>query len=147
MIQPFNNKRRRTLWLKSKPSAESKTASSEIAPFKKRMSWKFCRISSDNADFNLDFNASFTASKSGAAYYAKIKTKIDELQSVNAFYRDKNSETLSHVLLFTRGIDLTNTTYNFLDLTAKGADENPETTQDRVRFHDEYNGAAKDCCA
>ena len=49
---------------------------------------------------------------------------------------------------YERGIDLMNTTYNFLDLTAKGRDENPEHTQDWVRYHDEYKSAAKDgCCA
>ena len=31
-----------------------------------------------------------------------------------------------------------NTTYNFLDLTAKGRDENPDSTQDWVRRHDRY---------
>jgi predicted dithiol-disulfide oxidoreductase (DUF899 family) len=34
---------------------------------------------------------------------------------------------------YARGIDLMNTTYNFLDLTAKGPDENPDATQDWVR--------------
>jgi len=31
-----------------------------------------------------------------------------------------------------------NTTYHFLDLTAKGRDENPEQTQDWVTYHDSY---------
>jgi predicted dithiol-disulfide oxidoreductase (DUF899 family) len=31
-----------------------------------------------------------------------------------------------------------NTIYNFLDLTPKGRDENPDRPQDWVRFHDEY---------
>jgi predicted dithiol-disulfide oxidoreductase (DUF899 family) len=30
-----------------------------------------------------------------------------------------------------------NTTYNFLDLTAKGRDKNPDRPQDWVRYHDE----------
>jgi predicted dithiol-disulfide oxidoreductase (DUF899 family) len=47
---------------------------------------------------------------------------------------------------YERGIDLMNTTYNFLDLTAKGRDENPEHTQDWVRYHDEYESASKDGC-
>jgi len=45
---------------------------------------------------------------------------------------------------YERGIDLMNTTYNFLDLTAKGRDENPDSPQDWVRYHDEYKGASKD---
>ncbi len=30
-----------------------------------------------------------------------------------------------------------NTSYNFLDLTAKGRDENPEHSQNWVRYHDQ----------
>ena len=39
-------------------------------------------------------------------------------------------------------IDLLNTTYNFLDLTAKGRDEDPEASQDWVRYHDRYEPGA-----
>jgi predicted dithiol-disulfide oxidoreductase (DUF899 family) len=46
-----------------------------------------------------------------------------------------------------RGIDLMNTAYNFLDLTAKGRDENPKHAQDWVRYLDDYKGRSKDCCA
>jgi predicted dithiol-disulfide oxidoreductase (DUF899 family) len=38
---------------------------------------------------------------------------------------------------------LMNTTYNVLDLTAKGRDENPERPQDWVRYHDKYRGASR----
>jgi predicted dithiol-disulfide oxidoreductase (DUF899 family) len=31
-----------------------------------------------------------------------------------------------------------NTTYNFVDLTAKGRDEKAGEAQDWVRYHDEY---------
>jgi predicted dithiol-disulfide oxidoreductase (DUF899 family) len=33
---------------------------------------------------------------------------------------------------------MVNTTYQFLDLMPKGRDENPESPQDWVRFHDRY---------
>jgi len=38
-----------------------------------------------------------------------------------------------------------NTTYNFPDLTAKGRDENSDSPQDWVRYHDQYKGASNDC--
>jgi predicted dithiol-disulfide oxidoreductase (DUF899 family) len=38
-----------------------------------------------------------------------------------------------------------NTTYNLLDLTAKGRNERPEASQEWVRYHDEYEGAARGC--
>ena len=114
----------------------------EIAPFKKRMGWKFKWLSSFGSDFNFDFNVSFTPAqiKSGRLpyNYGTWKMKIDELQGVSAFYMDRSGDIFHTYSSYARGIDLMNTTYNFLDLTAKGRDENPEQNQDWVRYHDKY---------
>ena len=116
----------------------------EIKPFKKRMGWRFKWLSSNQTDFNFDFNVSFTPEqiKSGALpyNYAEFKMKIDELQGVSAFYRDKQGGVYHTYSSYARGIDLLNTTYNFLDLTARGRDEHPNSPQDWVRYHDEYRG-------
>ena len=126
----------------------------EIEPFKKRMGWRFKWLSSFKTDFNFDFNVSFTPEqvKSGvlpynygeydATPYLHREMKIDEKQGVSAFYRDKNSNIYHTYSTYERGIDLMNTTYNFLDLTAKGRDENPDAAQDWVRYHDEYKDAS-----
>ena len=114
----------------------------EIEPFKKRMGWQFKWVSSFETDFNFDLNVSFTPEqrKSGKAIYnyRPLDMDIDEREGVSAFYRDKNGDIYHTYSSYERGIDLMNTTYNFLDLTAKGRDENPEHTQDWVRYHDEY---------
>ena len=114
----------------------------EIEPFKKRMGWRFKWVSSFNTDFNFDFNVSFTPEqiKSGRLpyNYGIFKMKIDELQGVSAFYKDKKGDVYHTYSSYARGIDLMNTTYNFLDLTAKGRDENPDSTQDWVRYKDKY---------
>src|SRR5882724_3102116 len=114
----------------------------EIAPFKKRMGWKFNWVSSADTDFNFDFHVSFTPEeiKSGILpyNYGKFKMEIDELQGVSAFYRDAKGDIYHTYSAYARGIDLLNTTYNFLDLTAKGRDENPESTQDWVTYRDKY---------
>lgn len=119
----------------------------EIAPFKKRMGWRFEWVSSNGTDFNFDFNVSFTPEqiRRGALpyNYGVQKMKIDELQGVSAFYKDKQGDIYHTYSSYARGIDLMNTTYNFLDLTAKGRDENPESSQDWVRYHDRYKGAPK----
>jgi predicted dithiol-disulfide oxidoreductase (DUF899 family) len=116
----------------------------EIEPFKKRMGWRFKWVSSFKTDFSFDFNVSFTPEqiKSGVLpyNYGKVKMKIDELQGVSAFYRDKNGDIYHTYSSYARGIDLMNTTYNFLDLTAKGRDEKPGAAQDWVRYHDKYKG-------
>jgi predicted dithiol-disulfide oxidoreductase (DUF899 family) len=124
----------------------------KIAGFKKRMGWRFKWVSSHGSDFNFDFNVSFTTDqlKSGTAIYnySPLDMNIDEREGVSAFYRDKNGDLYHTYSSYERGIDLMNTTYNFLDLTTKGRDENPEHSQDWVRYHDKYRGASKDCkCA
>jgi len=114
----------------------------EIEPFKKRMGWKFEWVSSFDTDFNFDFNVSFTPKqiKSGMLpyNYGKVKMEIDELQGVSAFFRDKKSGIYHTYSSYARGIDLMNTTYNFIDLTAKGRDEKPGAAQDWVRYKDKY---------
>jgi predicted dithiol-disulfide oxidoreductase (DUF899 family) len=121
----------------------SRAALTEIEPFKKRMGWRFKWVSSFGTDFNFDFNVSFTPAqiKSGTAIYnyRKLDMDIDEREGVSAFYRDANGEIYHTYSSYERGIDLMNTTYNFLDLTAKGRDENPDASQNWVRYHDQYN--------
>ncbi|HWW00282.1 MAG TPA: thioredoxin family protein [Candidatus Acidoferrum sp.] len=117
----------------------------EIQPFKKRMGWRFRWVSSNRTDFNLDFHVSFTPEqiRSGKLFYnyATLEMDIDEREGVSAFYRDNRGDVYHTYSSYARGIDLLNTTYNFLDLTAKGRDENPDQAQDWVRYHDRYKRA------
>ena len=118
----------------------------KILPFQKRMGWRFHWVSSHQNDFNLDWNVSFTPKqlKSGHVFYnyAKSDMGIDEREGVSAFYMDRDSDIFHTYSAFARGIDLLNTTYNFLDLTAKGRDEHPDHPQDWVRYHDKYKKTA-----
>jgi predicted dithiol-disulfide oxidoreductase (DUF899 family) len=114
----------------------------EIEPFKKRMGWKFKWVSSSDNDFNFDYHVSFTPEeiRSGTLFYNYGKTKmlIDEREGVSAFYQDRSGDVFHTYSAQARGIDMLNTTYHFLDLTAKGRDENPDRPQDWVRYHDQY---------
>ena len=127
----------------------SRAPLAEIEPFKKRMGWKFRWFSSFNTEFNFDLHVSFTPEqvKSGVLpyNYGTYDAQIDEKEGVSAFYRDENGAIYHTYSSYERGIDLMNTTYNFLDLTAKGRDENPEEPQDWVRCHDEYTSLVKGC--
>jgi predicted dithiol-disulfide oxidoreductase (DUF899 family) len=114
----------------------------EIAPFKKRMGWKFDWVSSGKTSFNFDFGVSFTPkqikNKTAIYNFAPLDMDIDEREGVSAFYKDKNGDIYRTYSSYARGIDLMNTTYNFVDLTAKGRDEKPGEAQDWVRYRDEY---------
>jgi predicted dithiol-disulfide oxidoreductase (DUF899 family) len=119
----------------------------EIAPFQKRMGWRFKWVSSFKSDFNFDFHVSFTPQqiRSGKLFYnySNMAAEIDEREGVSAFLKDTHGDVYHTYSSYARGIDLLNTTYNFLDLTAKGRDENPDQPQDWVRYHDKYNSASK----
>jgi predicted dithiol-disulfide oxidoreductase (DUF899 family) len=114
----------------------------EIQPFKKRTGWKFKWVSSFNNDFNFDFNVSFTPQqiRSGKVLYNfnPVKMDIDEREGVSAFYKDGKGVVYHTYSAYARGIDLLNTTYNFIDLTAKGRDEGSGFPQFWVRYHDKY---------
>jgi predicted dithiol-disulfide oxidoreductase (DUF899 family) len=121
----------------------SRASLKEIMPFKRRMGWKFKWLSSNGSDFNFDFQVSFKPEqlKSGKAIYnyAPLDMDIDEREGVSAFYKDRNGDVYHTYSSYARGIDLMNTTYNFLDLTAKGRDEDPDASQNWVRYHDQYD--------
>ena len=114
----------------------------KIKAFKKRMGWRFNWVSSFKTDFNFDFQVSFTMEQRRSGRlpynYGTIDMDIDELQGVSAFYMDNRGDIYHTYSSYARGIDLLNTTYNFIDLTAKGRDERPGQAQDWVRFHDKY---------
>src|SRR5215469_10635380 len=118
----------------------------EIEPFKKRMGWRIKWVSSAGNDFNFDHHVSFTPEelRNGTAVYnyRKLTMDIDEREGVSAFYKDAKRDIYHTYSSYERGIDLLNTTYHFLDLTAKGRDENPERTQDWVQYHDCYNNVS-----
>ena len=114
-----------------------------LARFQRRMGWKFKWLSSGKTDFNYDFHVSFRPEdlRAGQAVYnyAKLDMDIEDREGLSAFYRDQG--VIYHTYsTFARGIDPLNTTYNFLDLTAKGRDEDPERSQSWVRYHDKYRG-------
>lgn len=114
----------------------------KLEAFKKRMGWKFKWVSSGQTDFNNDYHVSFTPEqlKRGPVIYNYAESDMGaaDREGVSAFYKDKSGAIFHTYSGFARGIDLLNTTYNFLDLTAKGRDEDPEQAQDWVDYHDKY---------
>ncbi len=121
----------------------SRAPLAEIEAYKKRMGWRFKWVSSHRSNFNFDYQVSFTKEDeaAGEVFYNYEKTEFisDELPGLSVFYRNNNGEVFHTYSTYARGLDTLVGTYNFLDLVPKGRDENPDSTMDWVRRHDEYS--------
>jgi predicted dithiol-disulfide oxidoreductase (DUF899 family) len=108
-----------------------------------RLGWRFKWLSSLDSDFNFDFGVSFDLESQGegpAVYnYAPRTGSTTELPGISVFAKDASGEVFHTYSCFARGLDLMNETYNFLDLTPKGRDEDAlPFTMAWVRLNDEY---------
>ena len=123
--------------------AVSRGPIAKLEAYRKRMGWKFRWVSSAAGDFNFDYHVSFTKeeeTKNKVYYnYGMGEFMMDELPGLSVFYKDENGDVFHTYSTYARGLDILVGTYNFLDLVPKGRDENPESTMDWVRRHDEYN--------
>jgi predicted dithiol-disulfide oxidoreductase (DUF899 family) len=123
--------------------AISRAPLAKIKAFKKRMGWDFKWVSSFHTDFNFDFQASFTPEQvaSGEAVF-NFGTQIPYMpdrEGASVFYKNERGTVFHTYSCFSRGIDMLNGAYHFIDLVPKGRDEDGlEGTQDWVRYHDRY---------
>ena len=123
--------------------AISRAPLAKLEAYKKRMGWSFKWVSSYGSDFNYDFQVSHdpAAARNGTAYYnystgAKIG---EEMPGVSVFYQDRNGDLYHTYSAYSRGIDLLNGAYNYIDLSPKGRDEDGlADPMAWVRRHDQY---------
>ena len=124
----------------------SRAPLSEIEPFKKRMGWRFTWVSSHGNDFNFDYHVSFKEADlaAGKVYYNyKVdEFPVEEAPGLSVFYRNEEGEVFHTYSTYARGLDGLIGAYNFLDLVAKGRDENPNSTMNWVRHHDRYDNGS-----
>jgi predicted dithiol-disulfide oxidoreductase (DUF899 family) len=112
-----------------------------IERFKKRMGWRFPWLSSSGTDFNYDFQV--TLDESHTEYnYAPVSAQPagrpheGEREGLSVFLRD--GKRLFHTYsTYQRGIDPFLNTYNFLDLTPLGRQEEDGIMR-WLRHHDKY---------
>lgn len=126
--------------------AISRAPLATLDAFKRRMGWRFKWVSSAPSDFNFDYNVSFrpTEMSSGSGYYNyESGERGSDREGASVFYRGEDGIIYHTYSTYARGIDLLNTTYNFLDLTPKGRDEEHlSAPQAWVRYHDRYDVTA-----
>ena len=125
-------------------AAISRATLPEIEVFKKRMGWRFPWVSSNGSDFNYDFRVSFTPEEmaSGKPIYnfETITFPSEEGPGASVFIR-RDGQIYHTYSSYARGLDILIPTYNMLDMTAKGRDEEAMKPHAMawVRHHDRYN--------
>ncbi|HEY2378786.1 MAG TPA: thioredoxin family protein [Gemmatimonadaceae bacterium] len=122
--------------------AISRATREQLDAFRRRMGWQFKWLSSNGTDFNYDYFVSFTANdvKAKSGYYNYRRGPVgSEREGVSVFYKGEDGTIFHTYSTYARGIDLLNLTYNFLDLTPEGRDEEHlDDPQAWVRHHDRY---------
>jgi predicted dithiol-disulfide oxidoreductase (DUF899 family) len=124
-------------------AAVSRAPFAKLAAYRKRMGWSFPWVSSGNSSFSFDYHVSFTPDEvaAGKAYYnfALRPITVSDEQGISVFCRNDSGEVFHTYSCHSRGIDMVNGAYHFLDLVPKGRDEDaygfPMTW---VRRHDQY---------
>jgi len=106
--------------------AISRAPLARLAVYQQRMGWTFPWYSSADNDFNFDFGVSFTTEQveSDSAVYNYRQTKVmDELPGVSVFIRGDAGEVFHTYSTFSRGLDMLNGAYHYMDVLPKGRDE------------------------
>jgi len=121
--------------------AISRTDCEKIETYKQRMGWDFKWISSLNNDFNYDLGVSFTPEEKETneiTYnYLKQPYFIDELAGVSVFLKNEQGDIFHTYSTYSRGLDILNGAYNYIDLSPKGRDEETGIMK-WLHRHDQY---------
>lgn len=119
--------------------AISRASYKNIVAYKERMGWDFNWVSSLNSDFNYDFDVSFLLeeNKEITYNYRRQPYFMDELPGISVFFKNEAEEIFHTYSTYSRGLDILNGAYNYIDLSPKGRDENGEGMK-WLRRHDQY---------
>lgn len=121
----------------------SRNPLSAIQSYKERMKWDFEWFSSLDSDFNFDYGVSFDETQ-------KERGKIDynyqtqgfyneEMPGISVFCKSESGEIFHTYSCYSRGLDMMNAAYHYLDLTPKGRDEDDlEFSMAWLRRRDQY---------
>jgi len=121
----------------------SRAPLAKLEAFKKRMGWTFKWVSSGKSDFNFDYNVSWpdgAASARDTYNYAPKTWDGTEMPGISVFCKDESGTVFHTYSCYSRGIDMMNSTYQYLDLVPNGrgeADQKPHAMA-WVRYRDSY---------
>jgi predicted dithiol-disulfide oxidoreductase (DUF899 family) len=125
-------------------AAISRAPLGKLQPFAERFGWSFPWVSSAESDFNFDFGVSFTpediASGQVVYNYGKHKAFGSEMPGISVFAKAPDGAIFHTYSCYSRGLDMLNTAYHYLDLVPKGRDEEGQPyTMAWLRHRDRYD--------
>jgi predicted dithiol-disulfide oxidoreductase (DUF899 family) len=118
-------------------AAVSRAPVEKIEAFKKRMGWTFEWVSC-GADgvFNHDFGAYLSkgdlAKEGNNSNYGTRRFNIEDVPVVSVFCKDADGGLYHTYSTYSRGLDMLNGAYHYLDIVPKGRDE------DKLGYHMEW---------
>jgi len=121
-------------------AAVSRASVDKIEAYRKRMGWGFPWYSSLDSEFNFDYHVSFQPGETVGEYnYIEVDLSggMSERPGVSVFTREggKIYHTYS---TYTRGLDMLNVAYHYMDLVPKGRDESETGGMGWLHRRDEY---------
>lgn len=128
-------------------AAVSRAPLAKSEPFRKRMGWEVQWVSSAGNEFNYDFQVTLDPDRPENLYNfesvttlhkkGKLSTVKGEMPGLSVFI--KHEEQIYHTYsLYQRGLDQFLNSYNLLDHTPLGRQENGKGMGSWVRHHDRY---------
>jgi predicted dithiol-disulfide oxidoreductase (DUF899 family) len=107
--------------------AISRAPLAQIEAVRRRMGWAFPWVSSHESDFNYDFGVSFTdeqiANRPTGYNYGTTDYAEPDLPGASIFAKDNAGVVYHTYSTYTRGLELLDGAFMWLDLTPKGRNE------------------------
>jgi predicted dithiol-disulfide oxidoreductase (DUF899 family) len=122
-------------------AAISRAPVHKLSAYAQRMGWSFPWFSSQGSSFNYDFAVSFTEEQraSGRLVYnfGTQAVKSSDMPGFSVFTKGADGSVFRSYSCYSRGIDMMNPAYQYLDLVPKGRDEAAGAMK-WLRRHDQY---------
>ena len=118
--------------------AVSRAPLAALLAFRARMGWSFEWVSSGGSTFDADYHAAFTPGAPGEYNYRPFNGTATDMPAISVFARDEAGKVFHTYSCYSRGIDIMNAAYNYLDITPEGRNETTSHPMEWVRLHDQY---------
>ena len=125
-------------------AAVSRAPIDKLESFKRRMGWSFEWVScGDDGAFNRDFGTVFTPQETKQPdknyNYGSMHFPMEDAPGLSVFARDDAGALFHTYSTYSRGLDMLNAAYHYLDIVPKGRDEQDlKPHMAWLRLRDEY---------